>query len=730
MNKPELLSPAGNMEALKAAIHNGADAVYIGGENFGARKFADNFNEQEIIEAINYAHLYDVKIYITVNTIIYENEVNRLINYLKFLYLNGVDAVIMQDIGMISLARKIIPDLEIHASTQTNNCNDETLKLFKKLGVTRVVLARELSLKQINELQTDIEKEVFIHGALCICFSGCCLFSSLNGGRSGNRGKCAGPCRLPYTLIKNDVPLKTEGLYLLSPKELNTSEQIRKILVSNIQSLKIEGRMKSPEYVGFVTKMYRELIDNNETYNSDKDLKKLFNRQFTEGHLFNKKNKDLMNIKSPNHIGIEIGKVLNTNNKIKIKLNDELSQNDGIRFKESNKGLIVNKLYNSKGLLINKASKGDIVFLDNKINIKSLDTVLKTTDYNLIENLKHYQEKKIPISFNVIAQTNENLQITISDSKNQITITGNKISNSITSPITEENIKTQMSKLGNTPFILQNIQIKMDNNIFIPLKELNEIRRNLTEQLIEKRIKKTRTIKENKITIPKGDKTKEVRINAFVKNEQQLTTILNKVNYIYTDDYNLYLKYKNNNVFFRTDRTSTTPQEFENENLLISELGGLNKYPSNNKCLAEYFLNVVNKYSIEFLKQHGLKQVTLSPELPLNQIQDIAQYNQNIEVIIYGTLELMVINHCLISMNDKCPNCKQNKYYLKNKQGELFPIVNKNCKTHIMHHKKVNMIDRLNELKNIGITNFRLEFFDENDTQILNILNKIKRIIQ
>ena len=521
MTKPELLSPAGNMEALKAAIHNGADAVYIGGKDFGARKFADNFTEKEIIEAINYAHLYDTKVYVTVNTIIYENETEEFIKYLKFLYLNGGDAVIMQDIGMISLARKLIPELEIHASTQTHNCNDNTLKLFKKLGVTRVVLARELSLDEINNLQTDLEKEIFIHGALCICYSGCCLFSSLNGGRSGNRGKCAGPCRLPYTLIKNDKPIETKGLYLLSPKELNTTKQIQKILDTNVQSLKIEGRMKSPEYVGFITKMYRELIDNNTTQNTEKSLKKLFNRDFTEGHLFNNKNYDLMNITSPNHIGIEIGKVLKIDKKIKIKLTDDLAQNDGIRFKESKKGLIVNKLYNEKGLLINNAKKGDIIFLDNKINIKSLDTVLKTTDYNLINELKSYEEKKIPIDFKITAKEKQNIEITISDNKYKITEIGNKIQTSITSPITKENIIKQISKLGNTPFILKNIDIDMDNNIFIPLKELNELRRILVEKLIHEKTKINRKLPNYYYNHPNNKKNSDIKINEFVKNEQQ-----------------------------------------------------------------------------------------------------------------------------------------------------------------------------------------------------------------
>ena len=166
-----------------------------------------------------------------------------------------------------------------------------------------------------------------------------------------------------------------------------------------------------------------------------------------------------------------------------------------------------------------------------------------------------------------------------------------------------------------------------------------------------------------------------------------------------------------------------------NENLLLTELGDIHKYPKNNNCISDYFLNVVNSYSINFLEKKGIKKVTLSPELSLNQIHDISKYNNNVEVIIYGTLELMVMNHCIIAMNDRCPNCKHDKYFLKNKQNELFPIITKNCKTHIMHHKKIDLLNNIKELKEMGITNYRLELFDENEIQIQNILNKIKKII-
>ena len=260
MKKTELLIPVGNKECLIAAIHNGADAVYLGGKKFGARAYSNNFDEQEMVEAIKLCHLYGVKIYVTVNTMIYNNEVEQVMNYLNFLYTNNVDAVIMQDNGMIELTRKTIPNLEIHVSTQAHNHNKPAIAHYKNIGCTRVVFDRESSLESINSIDVDIEKEVFVYGALCICYSGNCLMSALNGGRSANRGMCVGSCRLPYTLYKNDIKQK-EG-YLLSTKDLNTLPNLKEILDKGIDSLKIEGRMKSKEYVSIVTKTYRKLIDN------------------------------------------------------------------------------------------------------------------------------------------------------------------------------------------------------------------------------------------------------------------------------------------------------------------------------------------------------------------------------------------------------------------------------------------------------------------------------------
>ena len=321
MKKHELLIPAGDMESLHQAVLNGADAVYLGCKSFGARKFARNFDNEEIIDAIKFAHLYGVKIYVTMNTLVKDEEVDDFLNQIEFLHKNGVDAVIVQDFGMICLIREMYPNLEVHASTQANTSSKETAELFYKLGVKRVVFSREMSLDEINEIDVPIEKEVFIHGALCICYSGCCLMSSMLGTRSGNRGECAGSCRLPYSLETNGSKI-IKDKYLLSTKELNSSINMDKLLDSDIASFKVEGRMKSPEYVGFITRYYRNLIDrkNIDLEEETNKLKTIFNREFTSGNLFNTKAVELMNTKTPNQIGLEIGEVIEvTPKKIKIK---------------------------------------------------------------------------------------------------------------------------------------------------------------------------------------------------------------------------------------------------------------------------------------------------------------------------------------------------------------------------------------------------------------------------
>ena len=737
MRRVELLSPVGNKEMLYQAIHNGADAVYLSGTNYGARKFANNFTNEELVAAIKYGHLYGVKVYVTVNTLIYENELDSVIEYLGFLHKNGVDAVIMQDMGLIKLTRKIYPNLEIHASTQCHNHNEEIIKLWKDLGITRVVFAREMSLNEIKNINVDVEKEVFVYGALCVCYSGCCLFSSLNGGRSGNRGECVGSCRLPYKLIKNDEVVKTEGDYILSTKEVNTLDYIKELLESGIDSFKIEGRMKSPSYVGYVTRLFRILIDkyykNEElklTSGEVTNLKKLFNRDFTKGYLFN--DRDVMNIKTPNHQGVEVGRVIDIyKGKIKIKLSDDISQNDGIRFKNKNQGMMVNRLYNDKGLLVSSVSKNNICLLDNKFDISVGDILLKTIDSKLIYELDNIEERRISVSMKVKCLLGSRLELMISDDINNVTIYGDLIDKAINREVTSEDIEKQLSKLGNTPFKLNNIDIIKDNNIFINLKCLNEVRRNAVESLIK--LRETREVEYIKNTYIDDykiqDSNNNINLNVLVRNEEQLLVCLdNKVNDIYVADYELYKKYKHyNNIYYRLDRVMNNYHEFKDERLLVGELGSVYKYYKDNTLIGDYYLNITNHHSIKLLNDYNVKRVTLSVELDEYKIKDIVKYFKTPELIIYGRLELMVMKYCpLKKCLEFCNNCKSSndKFYLEDKFNNRYPLTRNNCLTHIMHHNIMDKLDNINTYKDMGIKNYRLELFDEDKYQLQELIDR------
>ena len=377
----ELLSPAGSMESLKAGIQNGADAIYLGGSSFGARAAATNFDNDELIEAVKYAKLRDVNIFVTVNTSIKETEIEDLISYTDFLYKIGVDAIILSDIGIAEVLRKRYPNMELHASTQISAHSLNDVLELKQVGFDRVVIARELGIEEIKEIcdNVDIDIEVFIHGAICVSYSGQCLMSSMLGDRSGNRGRCAQPCRQSYKLINKTTGkiINVNGNYLLSPKDLCSIENIEKILDTGVKSLKIEGRMKRPEYVAVVTSRYRKAIDNyiNNKITTDKktlkeDLEAIFNRKFTSGYLMSKNGSDIINLDKPNNVGVKVGEVLSFNlkkNKLKIKLSGKLSKGDGINLGGGNIGRII-----KDGEIFDCGVAGDIVEIDFIKNIKPL----------------------------------------------------------------------------------------------------------------------------------------------------------------------------------------------------------------------------------------------------------------------------------------------------------------------------------------------------------------------
>ena len=713
MKKHELLVPVGDMDCLYQAIHNGADAVYLAGKSFGARKFAKNFTNEEILEAIRYCHLYGVKIYITMNTLIKNNEVDEFLDQVRFLYKNGVDALIVQDFGMICLLREMFPNLEIHASTQANVSAREVCELYYKIGVKRVVFARELTLDEIDNIDINIEKEAFIHGALCISYSGCCLMSSMLGGRSGNRGECAGVCRMPFSLEKDGEVIETNR-YLLSTKELNTTSKINKLLDSSIYSFKIEGRMKSPLYVGFITKLYRRLLDGEE-FDLDLEIDKLktiFNREFTVGRMFEVNDVELMNTNSPNHIGLEIGKVIDINkDKITIKLERELHQGDAIRFSSSNKGFIINYLYDINDNFI--SSSNDICMVDNKVDLKSRDIVLKTQDFLLNKEFENINYKKIPVTFNVRARVGKKLEIQVSDGENTISEKSEIVSEAINSPMTKESITKHLEKLGNTPFNSIKIDIDMDDNTFIPVKSINEMRRSLIDKLILEREKIKNNCKEEVITFTKNNKIESSsNIHCSVLNEKQLKACLDlDVERIYVPR-NLYDKYRNiDNIYLRVDCCLYNIEEKLEEKNLISET------IISNGDIGDYTLNIFNIYTAYYLQKYGFSEVCLSVELDKEEIIEFEKLylekfgDFTFEVFNYGRVENMIIKGNILNIEDN-----NYQYYLKDLQGRVFPVYYDGRITHILNYKCHNL--------ELFEGNVRLDFYDEDDLQIRNIVKK------
>lgn len=420
MKKVELLAPAGSFESFIGAIHAGADAVYLGGEKFGARAYAQNFTTEELCEALDYAHLNGRKVYLTINTMLKQSEMQDLYDYLLPFYERGLDGVIVQDMGVFQHISKYFPGLELHVSTQAGLTGEYGARFFKTLGASRIVPARELSLEEIKEIKRNvpIEIETFIHGAMCYCYSGQCLFSSILGGRSGNRGKCAGPCRLPYNMQDGN---KKEN-YPLSLKDMCTIEMLPQLIEAGIDSFKIEGRMKRPEYAAGVTALYRKYID----------------LYYAKGaKQFKVESKDLEMLKH-------------------LYLRSQL--HNGYYEKHNGKEMIT---IDSPGY--------------------------NETDERLCERIrKEYltEKKKFPISMHLQANVGEEMRLSAWLGEHQVYVTGGMVMQAQNKPMDYDAIYDKMKKLGDTPFILEDFALDSDDNIFVPVKELNEIRRNATEQLL------------------------------------------------------------------------------------------------------------------------------------------------------------------------------------------------------------------------------------------------------
>ncbi len=719
MKKPELLSPAGNMESLYAAIEGGCDAVYLAGNFYGARSFATNFTNEELKEAISYAHLYGVKVYITINTLIYETEIKNFLEYVEYLQEISVDAVIVQDIGMMDLLHQLYPSLEIHASTQMHIHNLEGVKLLEKLGIKRAVLARETPIELVSDIKksTSLELEIFIHGALCISYSGQCLMSSLIGGRSGNRGTCAQCCRQPYDLYV-DGKKKNQDQYLLSAKDLNTLPYIEELLKIGVDSLKIEGRMKRPEYVYFATSLYRKAIDSYFenghiliTSQEIEEMKKLFSRGFTKGFLFHEDYQSFTNEYRPNHMGIPIGKVTKQmSNMIEIELSAKLSVKDGIRILgKEDTGKVVDVLYldNQK---VKSAGKGDVVRIPYRDKVKIASLVVKTTDSEQLALLNAKidgRTRKVPITMKLKAKVHEALELTIEDGERILTQKSDYIvEKSKNAPMTKNRMQEQLEKLGPTVYHLDEIIWDLEEGIFIPVQKLNELRRTLVEKLNEAR--------RYKLPIKKGVYKRSVPHYESMKLRTVYVSSLEEYDKIKDKDYDeIYVDKKIYEKILDTKKVLKIPRVQEHlqpcsERVLVGELGSVSFYKD---MVTDFSLNVVNSYSVAFLHSLGARRVTLSYELNDYQIEKLItayrmRYQENpcLEMIVSGKIEAMISKYRLLSEYHMITNA-----YLVDKFANRFPVEEKDNLLYIYHYQNQQVEDP-DHYYDLGVSSLRDAF--------------------
>lgn len=759
MKKIELLAPAGTMESLKAAVQSGADAVYLGGDKFSARAYATNFNEENMKSAVDYCHFYGVKVYVTINTLLKEGEVTEALEYANFLYNINVDAVIIQDLGLAYLIKNHIKGLEIHASTQMTIHNGEGALFFKEKGFSRIVLSRELSLDEIKYISEDlgIETEIFIHGALCISYSGQCLMSSIIGGRSGNRGRCAQTCRMPFKLINKTKNIEKEG-YIMSPKDICTIENIKEIISSGASSLKIEGRMKRPEYVAGVVKAYRKAID--EYYNNletpkqeeKKILSQLFNREgFSKAYLFGNSGKDMMAFNFPKNTGIYLGKVENDKS---IILKEKLDIKDGIRAGED--GFIVSAIIKD-GCEVKTAKLGDKVKLKpNKY--KKGDNLYKTSDNELLERLSNYHKniyRKYSLDIEVSFKIGYPINLKCNFMNKEFEINGEKVQKALNKPLHKDKIVNNLRKTGNTAFEIKEIIFKDFEDGFLSLSNINDIRRELIEN-IEKNLQPVNII-ENKLDMEqvykeksfKGKENQSIPLLVCVNDLDQYkacvqlgiedigVNVFNKFNNIDLDkiDKKIFLKVPNITKDREWKYVCGVIERFmpKIKGIITSNFGLINKFKERTLVLLDYKANLFNSYSYKFLENQDL--IYISAELNKKEIKDTfkkAPSHNNLGIVLYGKYELMISEYCPIGAfygnktnKSSCnESCRDGRFYLKDRKNEEFLVsTDKFCRSYIYNSSTTNLIDNKEEIFNMGIKNYRIDFTDESFNECVKVLN-------
>ncbi|MBE6538081.1 MAG: U32 family peptidase [Ruminococcaceae bacterium] len=644
---PELLSPAGSPRALSAAIDAGADAVYFGASAFNARIGAENFTETELREAFETCHAYGVKAYVTLNTLALDREIGEVLRTAEKVWSLGADALIVADLGIASAIHRYYPDIELHASTQMSGHGADAGKLLSKLGFTRMVLARETSLENIKAFveNSPIEAEIFVHGALCVSHSGQCLFSSIVGGRSGNRGECAQPCRLPYE-GKNKYPLSLRD-FCLAP-------HVPAIIDSGVASLKIEGRMKSAEYVHEVTSVYRTLLDERRGANADelRHLSSVFSRGgFTDGYF----------VKSIGHSML------------------------GIR---------------------SDADK------ENSRNIDSFDKI----------------RLKRPISLSASFKSGEPSLLTLTSGERSVTVTGDAPFEAINAPLTKESALISLSKLGDTPFYLEDAEIDIEGNVMLPVSRLNALRRAAVTALIGSPV---RELESKEYSAPqKGGKSDTLKSARFAFPDRITSRAREYFDRIYLplDKYDG----STNGIIVPSVVFDSEKEEVKNllfsaksrgaEYALVGNLGHLALVNDIGLTpVGDFRLNVFNRESANALTDLGFEGFILSPELTLPQMRDIGGKRA---AITYGRLPLMLLEKCAIKEFSSCEECAKGKATLTDRKGIVFPVLREYRHRNVIYNSlPTYMGDKKQLLDKFGISDRHFIFSTEVQNEVDMIID-------
>ncbi|MGB7595909.1 MAG: DUF3656 domain-containing protein [Erysipelotrichaceae bacterium] len=740
----ELLAPSGSKEALIAAVQSGADAVYLGGKMYGARANAANFDLKELAWVMGYCRKFGVKVYVTVNTLIFEDEFEDLFKYVDDLVNLHVDALILQDVGLAVALKQRYPDLPLHASTQMHIHNVKQVEWAKTLGFVRVVAARETPIDIIRKMTAiGMEIETFVHGALCVSYSGQCLMSSVIGGRSGNRGECAQPCRLPYTLSEeiNGKPtdIMTDGDFLLSPKDLCTLKDIQKLKEAGVASLKVEGRMKRPEYVAQVISSYRKQLDQAmnpvRLVEEEKAMAQIFSRGFTAGYLFNAKPSEVLNSKTSSHVGLEIGEVSHCDGKyIHIKLKEMLHQGDGIRLVKGNfeEGFTVNFLF-KEGKLVSSATGA--AQLNQHMNIPPGSKIFRTTDVKQMEELNRQiqkHERKVPVKMTLVFHVGKPAILAAEVRGIRVEMQSEElVQPAQNAPMGIDNLSKVLMKIQDTMFSIDKMEFKLEGAGFMPVGQLNALRRVVLEETqLRLSMQYTPYMKAEEGFTP--NKAEDIpNIIVTVRTKEQKEMALRHGLSVFTEIPGL-LDAQTGFIPPRADHTSARSDQ------AILMLPYFMPQHENQICYGDFGLNVANSRSAAYFLNQGLKSVLASVELPSAKIIELAKgmekdygSSAGLEALVYGKRELMVMRTCPIAVQFKttplhCALCHQRSFALKDRKGIRYRMEgDATCAMRIYESSALDRIGEITKLKENGIQRFRIVLDQESGQETDKILQRV-----